>query len=62
MSHARDRVEAAELLGSSVRVDAQNAGIVASDVDYVADCDATSEIDLRGRDGALHAVGRTPAK
>ena len=56
-----DRVEAAELLESSVRVDAQNAGIVGSDIDHGADRHATREIHLRGRDGAPHAVGRTPA-
>jgi hypothetical protein len=58
----RDRVEAAELLESSVRVDAQNAGIVGSDVDHVADRHTTSKIHLRGRHDAPHAVGRTPAK
>jgi hypothetical protein len=58
----RNRVEAAELLESSVRVDAQNAGIVGSDVDRVTDCHATSEVHRRGGQGAPHAVGGTSTK
>ena len=57
-----DRVEAAERLECSVRADAQNAGIVGSDVDHVADHHATREIHLRGREGAPYASRRTPAK
>jgi hypothetical protein len=58
----RNVVEAAELLDSSVRVDAQKAGVLRSDIDHVAHCHATREIDLCGRHCAPHTVWRTSAK
>src|ERR1700687_2842303 len=57
-----DRIEAAQLLEFSIRTDAQNACIVRPDVDDVADRHAASEIQLRGRDRAPHAVWSAPAR
>jgi hypothetical protein len=57
-----DRVEAAELLEPSVRVDAQNAGIIGPDVDDVANRHAAREVQVCRRDRAPHAVRSAPVQ